>query len=140
MPQHLMKNLNTITRCASLYRDAELSDHALSGYQAPYLPEICANPGITQDQLAQRLHVNRSSVTRQLLLLEEKGFITRERCEEDRRAIKVYPTEKMLEVLPVVRETFRGWHALITNGLTAEELNLLENLADRLARKAEDLV
>ena len=50
MKQHLMRNINTISRCAALYRDAHLADCGLSGWQAPYIPEICAAPGITQDQ------------------------------------------------------------------------------------------
>ena len=73
MKQHLMRNINTISRCAALYRDAHLADCGLSGWQAPYIPEICAAPGITQDQLALRLHVNRSNVTRQLAMLEENS-------------------------------------------------------------------
>ena len=79
MKQHLMRNINTISRCAALYRDAHLADCGLSGWQAPYIPEICAAPGITQDQLALRLHVNRSNVTRQLAMLEENGFVLRRR-------------------------------------------------------------
>ena len=81
MKQHLMRNINTISRCAALYRDAHLADCGLSGWQAPYIPEICAAPGITQDQLALRLHVNRSNVTRQLAMLEENGFVLRRRSE-----------------------------------------------------------
>ena len=44
MKQHLMRNINTISRCAALYRDAHLADCGLSGWQAPYIPEICAAP------------------------------------------------------------------------------------------------
>ncbi len=73
-------------------RDALIADCGLSGWQAPYIPEICAAPGITQDQLALRLHVNRSNVTRQLAMLEENGFVLRRRSESDRRAVEVYPT------------------------------------------------
>ena len=40
MKQHLMRNINTISRCAALYRDAHLADCGLSGWQAPYIPEI----------------------------------------------------------------------------------------------------
>ena len=35
MKQHLMRNINTISRCAALYRDAHLADCGLSGWQAP---------------------------------------------------------------------------------------------------------
>ena len=108
MKQHLMRNINTISRCAALYRDAHLADCGLSGWQAPYIPEICAAPGITQDQLALRLHVNRSNVTRQLAMLEENGFVLRRRSESDRRAVEVYPTQKAEETLSAVRAVYRS--------------------------------
>lgn len=139
MKRNLMKSIGTISRCATLYRDEFLADTGLNGYQAPYVPEICAAPGITQDQLAQRLHVNRSSVTRQLALLEEGGFIQRRRSEADRRAIEVYPTEKMQAALPVVRGTFRRWREALTADLTQAELDTLEELLERLADRAQSI-
>ena len=70
MKQHLMRNINTISRCAALYRDAHLADCGLSGWQAPYIPEICAARGFPQDLVAVRLHVNRRTVTRPVAMLE----------------------------------------------------------------------
>ena len=139
MLHHLMKNINTIARCATLYRDQHLTEIGLNGYQAPYVPEICATPGITQEQLAQRLHVNRSSVTRQLMLLEENGFIYRRRSTDDRRAVEVYPTKKMEAALPIVRNTFLRWRTALTEGLIKEELELLETLIERLANRAQEI-
>lgn len=139
MKQHLMKNINIIARCATLYRDKTLLDCGLNGYQAPYVPEICRSPGIAQDQLAQRLHVNRSSVTRQLALLEENGFITRVRSQADSRAMEVYPTEKMQQALPLVQGAFHTWRGMLTEGFTPQELETLELLLERLAHKAEEV-
>ncbi len=92
---------------------------------------------LTQEQLAQRLHVNRSSVTRQLTLLEKNGFITRQRSADDKRAVEVYPTEKMQRALPIVRDTFLRWRLALTEGLAAQELELLETLLERLACRAQ---
>ncbi len=128
MKQHLMRNINTISRCAALYRDAHLADCGLSGWQAPYIPEICAAPGITQDQLALRLHVNRSNVTRQLAMLEENGFVLRRRSESDRRAVEVYPTQKAEETLSAVRAVYRSWREKLFYDLTSEERDRLESL------------
>ena len=139
MKQHLMRNINTISRCAALYRDAHLADCGLSGWQAPYIPEICAAPGITQDQLALRLHVNRSNVTRQLAMLEENGFVLRRRSESDRRAVEVYPTQKAEETLSAVRAVDRSWREKLFYDLTSEERDRLESLLERLARRAEDI-
>ena len=100
MKQHLMRNINTISRCAALYRDAHLADCGLSGWQAPYIPEICAAPGITQDQLALRLHVNRSNVTRQLAMLEENGSWAPSCARQMRALLEEMKSMEILE--PVV--------------------------------------
>ena len=136
---NLMHNIGLISRCATLYRDARLEHLGISGYQASYVTQICRCPGISQDQLAQKLHVNRSSVTRQLAMLEENGFITRCRSDSDRRLMQVYPTEKMKQALPVVRECFHSWHDSLTEGLSEDEISTLERLLTRLAERAEGL-
>lgn len=138
--QEFMKNINTIARCATLYRDERLEGTGLSGSQSAYVSALCHNPGITQEQLAQRLHVNRSSVTRQLALLEEGGFITRRRNPADRRTIEVYPTERMEERLPLIQDIRAEWRAALTDHMPGEELDALEALLSGLAKRAEQLV
>lgn len=137
--RHLMRNINTISRCAALYREEQLKDLGISGWQAPYIPEIIREPGMTQDKLASRLNVNRSNVTRQLTMLEENGFVTRRRSEEDRRQMEVYPTDKALEAGPRIREVFKQWRDRLFEGISEEERDLLEELLERLARRAEEL-
>lgn len=136
---HAMRNINIIARCATLYKDRELAGSGLGGCQTQYVAMVCGEPGITQEQLAKKLHVNRSSVTRQLALLEAGGFITRSRSEEDKRAVQVYPTEKMEQALPLVRRVHRNWRSRLLEVLTESEIETLEELLSRLAARAEDL-
>ncbi len=137
MKRSLTRSIMIISRCTNLYRDKKLTECGISGYQAPYIPEICKNPGITQDQLAHNLHVNRSSVTRQLTILENNGFVTRQRSAADRRSVEVYPTEKSIEILPKVRASFTDWRQKLTEGLSEEQQEMLETLLDELSKKAE---
>ncbi len=139
MNSYPMRSIYTIARCATLYRDKRMEPYGLTGCQLPYLPEICRSPGITQDQLAQILHVNRSSVTRQLALLEENGFIIRRRSTADRRAVEVYPTDKAQELLPVIRQVRQSWREKLFQDLEPEQQMLLEQLLDQLAKRAEEI-
>jgi len=52
----------------------------------------------SQAEMARQLNVNKSSVTRQLAVLEEKGYIRREPAAADKRILLVYPTQKALDV------------------------------------------
>lgn len=140
MDHYTMRYINTIARCANLYHDEALRSAGLSSYQSSYIPIVCARPGITQDQIARELHVNRSSVTRQMTALEESGFVTRRRSPDDRRAIEVYPTDKARAVLPAVREARKNWRSMLLEGMTDDEREALDELLARLADRAEAII
>lgn len=133
-----MKYVSTTSRCAIQYRGERLSGSGLNGYQCGYILNICQNPGVTQDQLAQQIHVNRSNVTRQLALLEENGFVERRQSESDKRVIEVYPTKKATAALPVVLDVLHEWSDYLTEDFTDEEMDCLKSLLERVTRKAEN--
>ena len=137
--QHLMRNINTISRCAALYRDEHLRHIGISGWQAPYIPQVIRHPGMTQDELAARLHVNKSNVTRQLTTLEDNGFVLRKRSETDRRSVEVYPTDKAREVEPEIHRVYSEWREQLFSGMSEEERALLEDVLERLSRRAEEI-
>ena len=140
METHTMRHINTIARCAALYYDRQLRGSGLNSYQSPYIPVVCTSPGITQDQIARRLHVHSSSVTRHLSALETAGFVTRRRSPGDHRAVEVYPTDRALEVLPAVRAGRQRWRALMLEGLSEAQRQELDVLLAHLAQRAEDLL
>ena len=69
----LMHHVAEIARCAALFRQEELTPLGLKSCHSSYIAAICACPGITQDQLARRIFINKSNVARQLVILEEDG-------------------------------------------------------------------
>ena len=93
------RNINVISRCASTYRADKLDGYGISSAHYFYILAVCRTPGISQDKLAQRLYINKSSVARVLQTLESDGFITRCQNEIDRRETLVYPTKKAEEIL-----------------------------------------
>ncbi|MBQ3146106.1 MAG: MarR family transcriptional regulator [Oscillospiraceae bacterium] len=138
----LMHNISAISRCAAAYRQEELAPLGLKAIHASYLITLCRNPGMTQEQLAKRVFVNKSNAARQVAVLEEAGFVTRSPSEEDKRAMLVYPTEKAYEALPKIRQTFRDWEALAAQDLTEEErqmlITMLSKMRDRAAQWMEE--
>jgi len=121
-------DLLAITRCARAFRSERMAKHGLKGFHTVYLSRICNNPGISQDQLAKNILVDKSTVTRQVAVLEESGFITRTPSARDKRVMQLYPTEKALALLPEIRKTVNEWDAIASGGLTEEELETLTEL------------
>ena len=137
MPQ-IIRDITEIARCGAQYRTEALAPLGLKACHASYLNEITDHPGISQDQLAARICVNKSNVARQAAILEEEGFITRTPSPSDKRILQLYPTEKSMDLLPQIRPILSTWEACLTAELTGEELELLRRLLGMMKDKASD--
>ena len=135
-----MRQISVTYRCAMRYREHELQDTGLAGCQTPYLTALYRHEGMTQEELARYLNVNKSSVTRQLAVLEEKGYIRREPDPEDRRSLLVYPTDKANDLKERMRRVLWDWNRYLTEDFTDEERDTLARLMSRVAEKAEAYV
>lgn len=133
----LMKNINITSRCANQYRSERLSGSGLNGCQYTYIINICRNPGISQDKLAHLIYINKSNVTRQLISLEENGYIERRTSNIDKRVVEVYPTQKSLDILPKVLFVLHEWNELLTEDFTEAEKETFISLLDRITDKAK---
>lgn len=133
----LMRRINAISRCAALFRTERYKDSELYQNHSTYILTICRNPGLSQEQLAGRIYINKSNVARQLAYLEQHGFIERHQCENDKRVLLVYPTQKAQDILPFVLETNREWNEYLTEDFTEEELEQFTIMLDRVEQKAK---
>lgn len=133
---HIIKTMNEITRCGMQYRNDNLEPFGLKSCHASYLLEICRNPGISQDTLAKRICINKSNIARQIVVLEEGGFVDRRSSQEDKRVMELYPTQKTLELLPDLRKVLGGWSRYLTQDFTGEEIELLARMLSSMRERA----
>ena len=134
----IIRDITEISRCGAQYRTEALAPMGLKACHASYLTEISAHPGISQDQLAARICINKSNVARQAAILEEDGFITRTPSPTDKRIMQLYPTQKTLELLPSLSPILGQWDACLTEDISEEEKALLEKLLSRMKDKASN--
>ena len=134
------RQIGIIERCNALYRSAAFKELGIGGYQHSYILAICNNPGISQDEIAKKIHVNKSNVTRHVCCLEEGGFITREDNPKDKRSYVVYPTEKALEIKPKILQILREWDNRLTEFLSENEKVFLNDILTRIANKSLEVV
>ncbi|MCC5896254.1 MAG: winged helix-turn-helix transcriptional regulator [Alkalibacterium sp.] len=132
----LMRYINRTTRLSELYRNEKMKQYDLGGMHHTYIINICQNPGVSQDDLAQLIYVNKSNVARQLSVLEKKGYITRKPCAEDGRKLLVFPTDKAHDVYPKVVNILKDWNDIIFEGLSETEKTELEKQLQLMMEKA----
>jgi DNA-binding MarR family transcriptional regulator len=120
-------------------------DHDLVAAQRPPLSsydvliELYEAPEhrLRMHELAERVVLSRSGLTRLVDRLEAEGFLTRDRCGTDRRGAYAVITEQGIEAL---RQTWpiyaRGITEYFAQWLTSEEAQLLELAFGRMLQAA----
>ena len=96
--------------------------------------------GLSQEELAKRLYLNKSTVTRALASLEANGLVRREVNPNDKRQTLVYPTEKMTELLPRVRAVAKEWNSLISDGISEDELAAFNKVLAKMEENAKAVI
>ena len=135
-----MKNINLVSRSAEVFREERLKDCGIRGCQSKYVLVIAQNPGVSQEDISRMLFVNKSNVARQIGFLETAGFVKKVGNDRDRRAVHLYPTEKLLGALPRVKEVLAEWRALVTEGFTEEEKAELARLSEKMVENARNFM
>ena len=132
----IMRKINLVSRCQGSYLTERLKNTGLSSCYHGYVLTICRNPGISQEELSRSLCVNKSNVARTLAQMEEKGFVERRSSAQDKRVLEVYPTDLLLERLPLVRQLARDWNDYLTDGISEEEMTVFQQVLDRIVSRA----
>ena len=134
----VMKQMNLVSRCMTLYRGEQLP--SLKPKHHSFVFVICGSPGLSQDQIARRLCINKSTVARSLDHLEKQGLITRTSAPDDKRVTLVYPTAAMEKLLEQVRAIAKQWNELITEDCSPEEMEIFLSVLSRITHRATQLV
>lgn len=100
------------------------------------LLELSAAPGrnLRMAELAERVVLSRSGLTRLVERLEREGYLKREPCEEDRRGTRAVLTEAGLKALKAAWPTYaEGIRADFAAFLNEEEAAVLAKVLVRVA-------
>ena len=135
-----MKLLNNISRSQSTYYSDKLSVSDILAGQFSFALNICSKPGRSQEEIAKELCYNKSTVARSLNCMEKNGYITRTPLPEDKRKFAVYPTEKLLEIIPEIKKKSVEWRAQLTDGISDGELETFYSVLARMEARAKEII
>ncbi|MFW2373256.1 MAG: MarR family winged helix-turn-helix transcriptional regulator [Gammaproteobacteria bacterium] len=101
----LYYNSNALARSVTRIWTAAYQQFDLSPPHAFLVRLVLTNPGISPRELAEKLTLSRSTVTRFLDSLEKKKFIKRKALGSDGREIQVFPLSRAKEIHAELNET-----------------------------------
>lgn len=133
----LIKLLGIIERCNVQFRTKKFKDLEINGCHNPYFFVLNKKEGLTQDELAKDLHLNKSNVTRAIQSLNEKGYVNVKTDENDKRVNRVYLSSLGKEKFPVIKNIILENKKRLLDGFNDEEIYELERLLNKLVINAE---
>ncbi len=98
--------------------DARVRELGMTGPQARLLLILHVTEGENQGYYAERLEVEPISLTRMIDRLEDAGLIERQRDPADRRAWRLFLTQRSRETIEQVRSSLTDLEAEMLAGLT----------------------
>lgn len=138
--QELWRYLSIVHRCSQKYVGRALSPFGIKASEYPFFILLSKQEFLSQHDLSELTGIDEAQTVRVMRTLEEKGFITRIRSQEDRRVILVSLTEAGIGLKPLVDEALNQWHAAVTRGFSSRELDKVCHNMNEFAEHAWKLV
>ncbi|MFW6176195.1 MAG: MarR family winged helix-turn-helix transcriptional regulator [Thermoplasmatota archaeon] len=117
----------------------ELEPYDFSRGEFPLLFKLIKKgDGLTQKDICEMLFISKSTTSKIIHNLIEKGYLRMERDEDDRRRTMIYLTEKKDEIEDLIKELDKKAESRMLEGFKEEEKNQLRNYLERILENLED--
>ena len=131
--------ISVLMRQLNLFFGHELSDVEITASELMYLSQLYNRDGLTQEEMAAVITVDKAATTRTIQGMEKKGLVRREAHEENYRANRVYLTDKAKNAEPRIRELQKKWGDFITQDMTQKEAEVFAAQLKKMAQRAKEI-
>ena len=99
--------------------------------------ELYHHDGVSQDFLAQKAAMDKSTAARAIQKLEAAGLVRREQNPQDKRENLVYLTEAGREIHPYVKQLMSQWFQMVTEDISEDEMRVMVDILERMGERAQ---
>lgn len=132
--------ISLLNRYSNVYMGEQLKEYNIGAGQYQFLNVLYDNEGVSQDDLACLLKMDKGTTARAISKLEENGYIERKTFSVNKRIKKIYLTEKAHCFQPKLKSILLNWSDVLTNELTCEEQKVALQLLTKMASNAEGYI
>ena len=90
--------------------------------------ELYRQDGIRQEDLTLKLNIDKGTTARAIKKLEAEGFIIKKEDKDDKRAYRIFITDKGIHHRDAIYKVAKEWENNLTKNLTEEEKETMISL------------
>ena len=128
------KYISQIYRKGNSFISKEISKFGIGSGQIMFLIELYKNDGISQEELSEILNIDKATTCRAIKKLEKEELLIKVKDENDKRAYKLYLTEKSKSIEDNIKNALNEWEKHISKELSQEEVNILINMLKKICK------
>ena len=135
-PRSVGRYVSILYRQAQCYITHELAPYKIGRGQYIFLHVLYGKDGISQEELAHILKIDKGTTARAVEKLEKNGYIRREKNAEDKRAYDVYLTDKAKTFKPIFYKKLRSWTERVLKDFSSEEKDFIFSFLEKMVENA----
>ena len=137
---HVGHRIHRTARAMVRYLDRRLSKFGVTRSQYLILRELASGDVLTLREIAARVDVADPSTLQTLDLLQERGFVTRERSTRDQRKVLFTITPRGRALYVKAQKEHDAVNAVLYRGLSDTELRVMRGFFERIQDNIDDVL
>jgi DNA-binding MarR family transcriptional regulator len=128
--------LSILYRYGQVYISKQMESYNIGSGQYIFLLALYKKDGISQEEISDHLKIDKATTAKAIKRLEGEDYIKRDINFKDKRAYKVFLTQKALDIKPVIKNILKNWSDILSEGLSEDEKSTVLDLLSRMAKNA----
>ena len=133
----IMQSLRRIFKAIQDYFQEICKKYGITGPQLWALKTVAANGSLSLGELSKKMYLHPSTISGVVDRLEKKGFVVRDRGQEDRRVVKVQLTPQGKRIVAKAPNPIQGKMIYGLNRLKKRELTSIYDAVKELVEIVE---
>lgn len=130
--------ITKISRVAQRYTGVSLQGTNLGASEYECLHYVRKNSGISQEKLSSILNIDKSAVARMVANLEKKGYLYRLQDENDKRAKKLFVTDKAVDIKSITSSVESFFYEWLLEDIDEDEKKIFLKVLNELYIKSKN--
>lgn len=130
--------ISLLNRYFQVYMRDQLKGYDIYADHHLFLGVLYQQEGLSQEEIAQQVMIDKGTTARALRKLEEQGYILRKTTSGNKKVKHVYLTEKAHSLKPDRKHMLKKWTNTLAEGMTEQEFQTAIDLFQKMTKNAKN--
>lgn len=129
--------VSILYRKNQVYLNEALKELGLTASELPIIIYVLKHEGVSQEEMAQFLSIDKAAIARAVDTLLEKGLVQKKKDELDRRANKITVTEVGKKIEFALNQRLLYWTQYLTKDIEEKDVDTMYRVLNIMVDKLE---